>query len=418
MNEAVVVGAGPAGAVAATVLARAGVRVRLLDRAAFPRDKLCGDTLNGGTLAVLRRLDLLSAIEGLGMRIDGMIVSGDRGASVQGRYPGGLHGLSMTRRDLDAALVSQAIRAGASFEPEVPVRSAIVDNERGMPRVTGVLIGAAGSAHVLPAPVVIAADGRRSTLAFGLGLAAHPVTPRRWAIGAYFGKPSGTSFGEMHIRRDRYIGVAPLPGGVSNVCLVRPSSPGDPNLHDPEQTLRLAIEREPLLRDRFADAPLVRPPIVLGPVATDATGGSIDGLILAGDAAGFIDPMTGDGLRFAIRGGELAAHAALQALTHGWTGVHARLAADRRREFAGKWRFNRTLRRSIASPLAMGAAEQIARVCPSLLRVLINHAGDCGLARAIDAEPAAWAESNEVSSVPSGSHTGRVSVTPGSKDAA
>ncbi len=66
--------------------------------------------------------------------------------------------------------------------------------------------------------------------------------------------------------------------------------------------------------------------------------------MLAGDAAGFIDPMTGDGLRFAIQGGELAAAAALGALEHGWSGVHEELARARARAFAAKWRFNRALR--------------------------------------------------------------------------
>ena len=61
MTDVVVVGAGPAGAVAATVLARAGARVRLIDRATFPRDKLCGDTLNAGTIALLRRLERMVA---------------------------------------------------------------------------------------------------------------------------------------------------------------------------------------------------------------------------------------------------------------------------------------------------------------------------------------------------------------------
>ena len=56
MDDVLIVGAGPAGAVAATVLARAGARVRVIDRATFPRDKLCGDTLNPGCLALLRRL--------------------------------------------------------------------------------------------------------------------------------------------------------------------------------------------------------------------------------------------------------------------------------------------------------------------------------------------------------------------------
>ena len=104
---------------------------------------------------------------------------------------------------------------------------------------------------------------------------------------------------------------------------------------------------------------------------------SLDGLILAGDAAGFIDPMTGDGLRFAIRGAELAAAAALDALVHGWSGVHPRLARARRAEFRGKQRFNRALRSIVASPSAIDAAAVAARVLPVLMRGIIARAGDC-----------------------------------------
>ena len=65
--DVLVVGAGPSGATAATVLARAGARVCLIDRAAFPRPKLCGDTLNPGALAILRRLDLAGCVEPRGL---------------------------------------------------------------------------------------------------------------------------------------------------------------------------------------------------------------------------------------------------------------------------------------------------------------------------------------------------------------
>jgi flavin-dependent dehydrogenase len=101
---------------------------------------------------------------------------------------------------------------------------------------------------------------------------------------------------------------------------------------------------------------------------------------LAGDAAGFIDPMTGDGLRFAVRGGELAAVAALEALEHGWRGVHERLAARRRQEFGGKWRFNRALRALVTSPRAVDAGGAAARLAPGALRAVIAYAGDCGVA--------------------------------------
>jgi flavin-dependent dehydrogenase len=121
--------------------------------------------------------------------------------------------------------------------------------------------------------------------------------------------------------------------------------------------------------------------MVLGPLAVDPISRTPPpGLLLAGDAAGFIDPMTGDGLRFALRGAEMAAHAALRALEHGWTGVHASLGRDRAREFGMKWRFNRLLRGLVGSPLGVRGATLGGRVAPAAVRALVRMAGDCAAA--------------------------------------
>ena len=80
-----------------------------------------------------------------------------------------------------------------------------------------------------------------------------------------------------------------------------------------------------------------------------------------------------------MQGGELAAHAALEALDRGWAGVHARLARARRREFATKWRFNRLLRTLVSSPAAVRVGEAVASVAPSALRAIVRRAGDCDL---------------------------------------
>jgi menaquinone-9 beta-reductase len=373
MLDVLIVGAGPAGSVAAAVLARAGLRVRVVDRAVFPRDKLCGDTVNPGTLAILKRLGLAASIDACGLPIDGMRVSGGNGVLVEGRYPDGMHGRALLRRDFDWMLLSDAVAAGAQFEPGVAVRDAIVEDGR----VAGVRIGRGGE---LRARVTIAADGRHSTMAFGLGLAAHPRRPRRWAIGAYMdvaGDPASRRFGEMHVRPGHYIGVAPVPGSLTNVCVVTPWQIGDAPFGNLRALITGALGRDPLLRDRFAGARMATTPVVLGPLAVDARGASMDGLLLAGDAAGFIDPMTGDGLRFAIRGAELAAIAAVDALAHGWDGVHARHASVRRAAFAGKWRFNRGVRSLAASRSAVSLAAAGIRLAPAVLRRAMVYAGDC-----------------------------------------
>jgi flavin-dependent dehydrogenase len=369
--------------VAATVLSRGGARVLLLDRARFPRPKLCGDTVNPGTVAILRRLGLADAFESSALAVDGMIVTGERGIRVRAAYAAGARGLAIERRALDTSLLQAAVSAGARVEEGVLVRGPLGETGGRGARVRGiVLAGRDGRDVRVPAPLVIAADGRRSRLATSLGLARQPRRPRRWAIGAYFENVAGlTSFGEMHVRRGRYLGVAPVPSGCANVCLVVPGAasrprPGRAGLDAPAALLRQAIECDPALRERFADARMLTAPVVLGPLAVDAAAAGLPGLLLAGDAAGFIDPMTGDGLRFAVRGGELAAEAALAAFAGRLAQPHLSLARARRREFGAKWRFNRALRRLVGRGMAVEIAGLVAAAAPALLRRTIAFAGD------------------------------------------
>jgi flavin-dependent dehydrogenase len=223
------------------------------------------------------------------------------------------------------------------------------------------------------ARLFIAAEGRHSTLAFRLGLARHPARPRRWAVGSYFTDVEGVEhFGEMHVRSNHYIGVVVVPDGLVNACLVT----GDRGrLRDPERALRETLQGDGVLRDRFARARRVAPVAILGPLAVDARAAGMPGLLLAGDAAGFVDPMTGDGLRFAMRGGELAARAALHALATGDQQSHL-LLARWRAEFARKRAFNRGLRALVDSPRAVRVAAAGARLAPAALRYVIDVAGD------------------------------------------
>ena len=376
--DVLIVGAGPAGSVAARVLARAGVRVRLVDRARFPRDKLCGDTLNPGTLSILDRLGMAGPVRQRALAITGMDVTGPRGTTVSADYPHGLRGAALTRRDLDLMFVEAATSAGARFDSGIIVRAPLITTDSA--RVIGVRVAASGDDHDVHARVVIAADGRHSRIAFGMGLAKYAPMPKRWAFGAYFVDVDGMStHGEMHIRADGYIGIAPLPGGVTNVCVVRDLK----NMFraqrvNADHVIASAVMDDPMLRDRFVRARQVSDVASLGPLAVDAVTAGYPGLLLAGDAAGFIDPMTGDGLRFALRGGELAAEAALRELSSGSPACGS-LWAARAREFGPKWRINRGLRTLVNSPRAVGAAARVAQQWSAPIRLLVRVAGDLNL---------------------------------------
>lgn len=379
MCDVLIAGAGPAGALTALLLARQGARVRLIDRARFPRDKLCGDTLNPGALLVLARHLDLGHLETHGRRVDGMLLTGPSGVSVTGAYGGGHVGRALTRRNFDHWLLERAVAAGVDFQEGTTVTAPLLTSSGSTTRVSGVRVNRNGTAERMAAAMVIGADGRRSVLAAGLQLSRQPAWPRRWAVGASFTGVTGLqSLGEMHVRHGHYLGVAPLPDGVTNACLVEPFAPGTPPWRDPSARLGAALHADPALARRFASARLVSRPMVLGPLAVDVSRPGGPGLLLAGDAAGFIDPMTGDGIRYALVGAELAAAVAADVLSGAidpWRAADL-LAARRHAALAWKWRFNRTLRRLVAWPAGVTGAALVARAAPAVFAAMIRYAGD------------------------------------------
>jgi flavin-dependent dehydrogenase len=232
------------------------------------------------------------------------------------------------------------------------------------------------------ADLVIAADGRGSGIGGAVGLTRFAAAPRRWAFGAYYEGVSGmTTRGEMHIRPRGYLGIAPVGERLANVCVVRELRHADgPGSAHAERTIDAEIDEDDRLRERFRGARRVAPPGVLGPLAFDAELAGCPGLLLAGDAAGFVDPMTGDGLRFAVQGGVLAAEALLHELSTGEPAFH-HLGHLRRRAFAAKWRLNRTLRWIVGTSRALDAAAALGSRWPAAVRALVAAAGDVGLAR-------------------------------------
>ena len=376
MTDVLIAGAGPAGSIAALVLARAGARVTLVDRARFPRDKLCGDTINPGAISILRRLALDHLLAD-GLCVDGMMVTGEGGVSVRAEYGNGQIGRALPRRLLDLRLLDAAIDAGVDFIDGALVQQPLIGDD-------GIVRGlrvkhTAGPTENRQATVTIAADGAHSRIARALRLVRTPAAPRRWVVGGIFRHVRGLSnVGEMHVRKRCYIGVAPLPGGLTNACVVS----ADHELLRQKDLLCDVLRKDPATAGRFDAATLSSGPVMLGPLALDAKGAGVPGLLLAGDAAGFIDPMTGDGLRFAFRGAELAATEVTRVLQEGWRDAHLRLAAARRQEFRAKWTFDRTLRAIAASPLAVRAAAAGAQLSPAVLRHAIRYAGDVVVAGA------------------------------------
>ena len=377
MADVAIAGAGPAGALAAAILAKAGLRVSVFERARFPRHKLCGDTLNPGALNVIRRHVDVATLVASSDPIDGMLLTGPGGVRVRGEYGNGVTGRSITRKVLDQWLIGRAIDAGATLHETAAIRDVRIADGR----VAGVITsGGDGQALHHPARMVIAADGRRSAIAISRGLSRQPRRPRRWAIGAYFDGVKGvTRLGEMHVRQDHYIGVAPIPGGLTNACLVLPHQRGDEPIAHPADALDQFLKRDPELSARFAGARVVEGPAMLGPMAVDTRAVGEPGLLLAGDAAGFIDPMTGDGLRFALMGAELAAQIVKEVFegTVPIDRAHVELGKRRARAFQSKWRFNRGLRALVASPAGVTAAALTAKVFPSVFSRMIQYAGDC-----------------------------------------
>jgi flavin-dependent dehydrogenase len=385
--QVIVVGGGPAGASTAWHLARAGVDVLVLERACFPRAKPCAEFLSPQASRILAAMGALESCERSGAaHLAGMIVRAPDGSCIQGDYAASHgfkgfrdRGLALPRPVLDAILLDRARAAGARVQERVRV-SDVVRDARGV--VRGVRAQRAGE-HVreLTATVAVGADGLRSVLSRRLGLGRTARAPRRIALVCHYRGVGGiTSYGEMHVEQDGYVGLADVGGGVTNVAMVLPATAVRGAQGNPAELFDRWLAGRHHLAPRFAQAERISPVRAVGPFAWHARRATTGGAALVGDAADFFDPFTGEGIFTALRGGELLAPAILESLGAA-TPRAARRAlavydAARHHAFAGKWRVERLVGLATTYPKLMNHVARTLARRKELADLLVGVAGD------------------------------------------
>jgi flavin-dependent dehydrogenase len=381
--DVIVVGAGPAGAASAILLAEHGLHVLVLERGGRSRPKICGEYLSPEAGRVLDRLGVLKLVDsGGGVALSGMRITAPDGTTLTGRYravgafrPYREHATGVSRALLDGALVDR-------------LRALPVDLREGV-RVTDVAVGGGavvgveavdrgGAALTFRAPIVVAADGRASTVAQRLGC-RHPHRLTRMALVTYVsGLADCHDFGEIYVDPPDYAILNPLAPERINVSLVVPLGHAAPWSDRLEDFFVARVRQVPHLARRLAGARREAPLQAMGPLAYRVTPPRERGVLLVGDAAGFYDPFTGEGIYAALRGAELAADAIAGAARAGDVASAAPGAYRRARHaaFADKERVTRVLQFLIAHRgLANAAARWLARR-PAALAALLGVIGD------------------------------------------
>lgn len=299
-HDVVVVGAGVAGSATALHLAQRGRRVVLIDRGAYPREKVCGEGLMPHGVGELTGLGLCQEVEAAGARRFQGIAYHVAGRTAVGRFPTG-HGLGVRRWALDAALLG---RCQASDRIEVRLGA----------RVTGLTVGAEGVSVAVgdgevAARAVVGADGRGSAVRRYRGLDVKVTAAPRYGLRAHYKLARGQErpYVDVFVADDCELYITPTGPGQINVAVLCGRDLTRRIGGDLEAGFESVVRAHPEVGAMLQGAVRLTPPTLCGPLRRAARDVVADRTLLVGDAAGFVDAITGEGMSVALVCARLAA---------------------------------------------------------------------------------------------------------------
>ncbi len=346
--DVAIVGGGPGGATCAAFCAASGLRVVLIEREKFPREKVCGDCLNPDCWPILRRLELEGRVRSSAHApLEWVEFINLRGQSLRVSLPAGAE-IAIKRSIFDALLMQRARELGAEVREETTLTA--------IARANDSWTFTTAEARQFSARVLIAADGRNSTVARLLGLFPR-AAKERVALQAHV--PLRHDFGNRIVLQwlpGGYSGQAPVNERELNVCLVGRA-----------KTIRA-------LRDwatqRFALDPSVSWRTIT-PLTRAVLPAARENLLLVGDAARVVEPFTGEGIYYAMRSGELAAAAAGKIVQGNFAETATReYGKEHAAIYRGRLWINALARAAVVSPRVGSIAFSLARLQPALLHLL------------------------------------------------
>jgi geranylgeranyl reductase family protein len=375
--DVLVIGAGPAGSAAAAALAHAGRDVLLVEARSHPRPKACAEYASPRIAEELARLGLADdAWQADALPVRGMrVIRGHDAVEMTYHDAGGQRpAWGLDRERFDAALAAHAVASGAHLLERTALHDVHwrggQDAKGG--RVTGAVLRTAGGRQTVRCRWLIGADGARSRTAQRLNVELGALgRPQRLGLVAHYsGVAELADHGEMHVGRGYYIGLAPLAGGRLNVGMALPL---DGDRQSAEERFGAAIASLPAVGERLRGSRRVTPIRGASPIAHRVRSPAGRGWMLVGDAAGFIDPFTGEGIYRALRSARAAAEALEPGLDDGAAG---RYRAARQQAFAAKDALTWTIQGMLAAPPLMGYALRRLAARPALAERLGSALGD------------------------------------------